>query len=99
MYHGSASLADFYLIYTASELLKDELGFQIQCLSLASMITNAFGYFAYMQYITHWVYDISMLGVCGAITIKLLWIPRYDYDHFSGPVVWNRDLSGYQLHS
>jgi len=98
LYHGAAALADFYLIYVASEFLTGELGLQIQCLSLASMVTNAFGYFAYVQYVSHWFYDLTMWGVSGVLIIKLLWIPSH-VDTFSCGMVWNSGFSSHKLHN
>lgn len=78
MFHGTAALADMYLIYVASELLSGELSFHIQCLNLASIIANALGYFAYMQYAAPWFYDYSILGIGCVLLYKLLWIADHD---------------------
>lgn len=98
VYHGTAALADMYLIYIASELLSGELSFQIQCLNLASIVANAAGYFAYTQYVSHWLYDISILGVSLVLVTKLLWIPRDDAYHLGDRVVWNHHSSVRQLY-
>ena len=99
MYHGSAAAADLCLIYTAAEILRGELGYKIQCLNLASMIANAFGYFAYMHYVSHWFYDITMWGILGAITIKLLWVPSHDANYFGGRMVWDSHTICGKFHS
>jgi len=89
MFHGTAALADMYLIYVASELLSGELSFHIQCLNLASIIANALGYFAYMQYAAPWFYDYSILGIGCALLYKLLWVANHDPSNSCDAVVCN----------
>jgi len=99
VYYGTAALADFYLIYVAAELLNGELGFQIQCLSLASMVTNAVGYFAYEQYLSHWFYDLTMWGISLVLIYKLIWINRHAHDDFGWRAIWSDDIGGNKLYS
>lgn len=99
VYHGTAALADMYLIYVASELLSGELSFQIQCLNLASIVTNAVGYFAYTQYVSHWFYDLTMLGVGCVLIYKLMRIPDHDSRHSGRALVSDFDRGFNQLHT
>lgn len=99
MYHGSAAAADMFLIYAAAEILRGELGYKIQCLNLASMIANALGYFAYMHYVSHWFYDITMWGLCAILVYKLIRGDSNATCHFSNRVVWAAYTRGYQSNS
>jgi len=84
IYHGSAALADFWLIVVGSCFLTGRLAADLESLCLASMVSNVIGWIFFTAYLPPTIYNI-IVGTIGYVQLlRLFYIGRYDADHF-GP--------------
>lgn len=99
-YHGSAALCDLLMIYIASLYLRGDLEFQIECLSLASIVVNALAFVLYLRHAPALFCNTAMLGVSLVYIARLLWIDRrHDAHDSERPVVRYSGAGRYQLYS
>lgn len=72
IFHGSAALVDFILLYSAPSFMVGQLCDDIQRLCLASIVVNFLGWLAYTAYAPPLIYNTVMWGLSYAQWGRLL---------------------------
>jgi len=98
IYHASAALADFTLIYTISCLTTGRLALDLERLCLASMVSNVFGWIFFTAYLPPTMYNIVAGTIVYVQLLRLFYIGRYDADYSRAGLVCGPHIGRTQFH-
>lgn len=98
-YHGSAALADLFMLMCASSILRGTIADDIERLCMASIVVNFFGWIAYLAYLSPVAYNAAILVIGGAQYMRLLYVGHNDAINLRRLMVRGRDTVGSQSHA
>jgi hypothetical protein len=94
VFHWSAALADYALMFSLPGLLNGRLCDDLETLCLVSMIVNFIGFIAYLAYVPPVFYNVLMWGLAYVQWARLLLTDRHDLDDLGHSIVRRLDSRG-----
>lgn len=74
IYHGSAVLADFLLIYLVSKTLYGQVAYDLYCLGFALMVSNAVAWVLFTAEFPPLLFNSIVKGLGYAQLLRLAWV-------------------------
>lgn len=99
VHHGTAALADFFLMLSAGLILSGELCEDMEMLCLASITANFLGWIFYLSYFPPTIYTSFIAGIGYMQYIVLLLVDKDDAGTIGDRVVYQHNSVCQKLHT